>query len=151
MLAGFGGSKCGPSEKQDAEWDKQFAALAAFVTNHSRLPTGREPGHEALGRWVWTQRHSKSVGTLEDARGLRLEGLRGWSWSAFSTWEEQFAALVAFEAVHNRLPRQRGEPSHEALGRWVETQRRSKSVGTLEEARRLRAAGGGAWLALECT
>ena len=125
LLAGIGTCCCGPSERPEAAWDARCDELEAFgTTHHGRLPIWHEPSHEALASWMFTQQSTKTTGAIREARGRRLEGVKGWRWStrnltAARAWDAWCDELEAFGTSHHgRLPESL-EPGHEALASWM--------------------------------
>jgi hypothetical protein len=102
------------------EWWATFNLLAMHVAKHRRIPRRAE-----LGRWARNQCMDRH--TLTAAQQLSLESLEGWRWDAYkSSWEMNFAVLVAYVNQHRRLPAQSAVIEGIKLGRWVCKQRVAK-------------------------
>jgi superfamily II DNA or RNA helicase len=60
-------------------WEQNFAALQAFSTRYSRLPTSRADGEEGrLAMWISNQRKELKAGRLSPERDQRLKSIPGW-------------------------------------------------------------------------
>jgi hypothetical protein len=129
-------------------WDERLGQLRAYKAAHSdcNVPTMGYKPNPQLGAWVGTQRRCKAAGKLLPERMERLDAL-GFAWSAREdfddAWQQRFAELEAYTAVHGdcKVPR-RYKPNPQ-LGAWVSVQRTLKAAGKLakERAERLEAMG----------
>ena len=137
------------TNKAEAAWEKRFAELEAFQTEHEHCLV---PYRHPLGGWVHRQRRERRRRALAAPRAARLDGL-GFAWNARdAAWEAGFRALRAYRrgAGHCRVPasyvaeegpgRAAAAPPL-ALGEWVNSQRKRYKEGRLSEERRRRLEG----------
>jgi hypothetical protein len=95
-------------------WSARYEELVAFHAEHGTLPTRATP----LGSWVHNERNARA--TMAPERKAKLEALPFWVWHTFDdAWDANYAALIAYHAAHNRIPRAK----EGRLGTWVVTQR----------------------------
>ena len=65
----------------DAQWERQFCALAAFKAKHGHCNVpAKYPASPPLGRWLTRQRYSRHQGQLSGERIQRLTEL-GVTWA----------------------------------------------------------------------
>ncbi|MBF0463073.1 MAG: Helicase associated domain protein [Magnetococcales bacterium] len=117
-----------------AYWEAQCADLIRFQTEqgHCLVPPSW-PADPLLADWVGKQRRDWRAGRLSAERLARLEAL-GFVWDPEEkAWQEQWAALQAFYAVHGHCH----VPDTVApLAEWVRQQRRAGLGQTLSAERR---------------
>ncbi len=125
----------------DAQWEKGFAHLEAFVKEygHCRVSRGyRSSDGFTLDMWVVGQRSTKEK--LSGERKARLDAL-GFDWDPLtSKWEEGFPHLEAFvkEHGHCRVPQAYKTADGFKLGTWVGNRRMDQRKGKLSPERRAR-------------
>jgi uncharacterized membrane protein len=130
-----------PGWKWCYTWDEQLEDLRKYVAAHNKLPKQR---HDPLGIWVHTQRTNKDKLTAE--KKAALGAVPGWVWKTREiknkyTWDEQLAALHEYVDANNEMP----STSHERLGTWISTQRKSQGMLTPEKKAALEAIPGWVW------
>ncbi|VEU38646.1 unnamed protein product [Pseudo-nitzschia multistriata] len=135
-------------------WDAMFSLLRDYyeVEGHCNVPKDYtirvvanidDVQEKRLGSWLNQQRRSKLKGNLGADRQRRLESL-GVVWDlSIIQWEEMFVHLRDFRERegHSNVPnRYKVETSFplKNLGAWLQTQRRLKQEGTLDQNRRER-------------
>ncbi len=134
-------------------WDRRFGELLLFKSQkgHCNVPA-IFPANPMLGLWLHNQRRNKKRGILSQNRIARLEAI-GVVWDSLeSSWESQYAALLAFKrrTGHCNVPR---HYEHDpGLSFWLNRQRHAKKRGQLSADRvaRLEAAGIG-WSSKEAS
>jgi superfamily II DNA or RNA helicase len=128
----------------DADWENNFAALAAYKAEHGDCRVTRYwPRNPALGAWVSNQRTAYKAGELSSDKVARLAALEfEWDLYAFD-WENKFAALATYKAQHGDCSVPLRWPENPALGRWVNNQRAACKAGRLssDKVARLTALG----------
>jgi hypothetical protein len=133
------------------KWDQTFAAVLAFRGKHNRWPLADATGAEdVLARWISNQRKVWKMGELSLDRIKRLEALPGWSWDRWAdTWDQNFEAVQAFHAKHNRWPLGSGSGEEDVLARWISKQRMKwkKDALSPERVTRLEDLPGWVWSA----
>lgn len=141
------------AHRQTPVWDRNFDALAAYAAEHGHAdPPADHVTNDgvALGEWVRDLRRPTRRAKLAAARQDRLEALPSWSWefTPRPTWEESYAALVAFVAEHGHAaPVHTYREDDRVLGKWVTEQRHARGQGRLsaDRAARLARLPGWAW------
>lgn len=131
------------------QWEQQFNKLKDYVKKHghARVPRFYTVDGHPLGRWVVSQRNRYVHGTLPPDRARQLEALPGWTWGPRTDqWEESFRRLADYAKRNGdaRVP-QADIVDGFNLGRWVVTQRRFHSKGTLDPDQERRLAGLPGW------
>jgi hypothetical protein len=142
-------------EDADAVWEQRFAELEAHKALHGdcKVPQKHKPNPQ-LGKWVKYQRQLKTAGKLAQERVARLEAL-GFEWNglkdADEAWQQRFAELEAYHALHGDCKVPRVYKPNPQLATWVGTQRVYKAAGKLpqERVQRLEALGGFEWSVLD--
>jgi superfamily II DNA or RNA helicase len=132
------------------QWEEGFAHLEEYARTHGNA---RVPGSYCidafnLGAWVSTQRQQFGKGKLDDERRRRLEAVATWTWDPqVQQWEEGFAHLVDFVAVHGdaRVPGSEVFTGF-LLGRWARRQRVAHTQGQLDAGRAARLEGLSGWV-----
>jgi hypothetical protein len=119
--------------RKDAAWERTFALLEFYVTEHGDACVLRSycSGGIALGKWVNKQRAERRA--LSEDRRRKLERLPGWRWQArASAWEERLHLLRDFvrEHGHARVPRTH-RVGDVGLGAWAGRQRLAYRRGVL--------------------
>jgi hypothetical protein len=118
-------------DRRATQWEDGFAELVAYKAKHGHcnVPTGAQ-----LGNWVHAQRRARKgqgTGRLSAEQIKRLDDL-DFVWDPLDAqWEEQFEALIAYEAKHGHCNVPRGSQ----LGNWVGTQRTVYKDGKLSDQR----------------
>lgn len=135
------------------QWEDGFQHLEEYVSKegHSR-PTNRQKTEDGfpLGRWVGTQRNSRS--SMPAERRVKLEALLGWSWDAVvDKWEDGFRHLEEYvrKEGHSRPQRRYIAADGFGLGLWVGHQRDGQLKLSEERKARLEALPGWSWDAFE--
>jgi helicase associated protein len=66
------------------QWENAFKMLEEYTSEHrsSRVPYSYELDGFRLGVWVYEQRSQYAKAKLNPMPQKRLEGLRGWTWTA---------------------------------------------------------------------
>jgi hypothetical protein len=119
-------------------WEEGFAALTEFRTRHGhcRVPQDqRDASGFRLGRWVGKLRGEG----LTSERKQRLDAI-GFVWNPFDqSWEDSFAALIAFKSRegHCVVPDGRGAGALQQLAKWVSHQRHRRNTMSAERRTRL--------------
>ena len=131
------------------QWEEGFRALLRYVDSHghARVPKSAVHGNYPLGTWTTKQRTTYSRGTIDADRCRRLEDVPGWTWDPFAAqWEAAFAAIQHYADGHGhaRVPSSYTTDGLQ-LGRWVVTQRRNHTKGTLDPDREQRLASLPGW------
>ena len=118
-----------------AEWENGFRHLKKFADQdgHSNvLRNYKTVDGYPLGQWVCDQRKNKNA--MSPELKVRLAGLPNWSWSAKNAsgdnWEKGFHYLKEFinqKGSCEELPREYVTEDGYCLGKWVATQRSTKS------------------------
>merc|ERR1719162_1967277 len=125
-------------DAQEAAWERSRGLLLAFKARegHCDVPHKHEEQGDKLGVWLGTQREAYKGGTLEARRVAALEAA-GVVWDPLeAAWKRSHGLLLAFTARegHCDVP-QKHEEQGEALGEWLNTQRKAYKRGTLEARR----------------
>jgi hypothetical protein len=131
----------------DADWERAFSALAAFVSRegHAQVPANLRENGLNLGNWISHQRKARD--TMLPERRERLEATPGWTWSTLDDqWNRGYAALGTFVAreQHANVPQAHREQGL-ALGPWVRHQRAQRDSMAHERVQLLEALPGWAW------
>jgi superfamily II DNA or RNA helicase len=126
----------------DEGWEKGFAALKSFKARegHCNVHQAHIESAFKLGQWVSERRKNRHSMSLE--RRQRLDAI-GFVWQPReTTWEEGFAALMAFKTRegHCRVPISHAEGTFK-LGRWVHNQRKNICDISADRRKRLDAIG----------
>ncbi|MBF0162328.1 MAG: Helicase associated domain protein [Magnetococcales bacterium] len=119
-----------------AYWEEMFASLQHYreIHGHCLLPPSW-PENPLLADWVGKQRRDWRGGRLSEERISRLNGL-DFVWDPEEkAWQEQWALLAEFHAVHGHchLPDEQTE-----LAEWLRQQRRLAIKNGLSPERRAR-------------
>ena len=139
---------------KDAQWDDFIAALTAFAHEHGTSYPPRDPTRPdlvKLNQSVVSVRRPERRNRLSTTQRRQLESLPGWSWESRqkATWEEYFAALVAFadDHGHARPPIDYCTAGGLTLGRWVRSMQQPSRRKKLSAQRtaRLEALPGWTW------
>lgn len=126
-----------------SEWLNRRDALAAFIENHGRTPSGSasDTAERHLAKWLSTQRSADRKGSLSPARRMSLDSIEHWNLTsrAFATelWKSRLEQLAAFQTGQGRLPSYKNsvDPAEHSLGIWLHVQRQQNSQGLLSEIR----------------
>ncbi|MDO2394681.1 Helicase associated domain protein [Mycobacterium avium subsp. hominissuis] len=141
-------------DPREAQWEDFITALRAFAAEHGHAYPPREPTRPELvklNQAVVSVRRPARRDRLSAQQRRQLEELPGWSWEyrQKSTWENSFAALVAYAAQHGHAapPKDYCTPDGLALGLWVNDMRRPSRRRKLSARRaaRLEALPGWTW------
>jgi len=122
------------------QWEEAFSYLKAYKEEHNDclVPQGfKTAGGFALAKWVSNQRSNKDK--LKPERVQRLDAL-GFVWDPLiQQWEEGFSHLKTYIDEHSDdvVPSKYRTSDGFSLGRWVTSQRESKSKLTPEKVARL--------------
>ena len=128
----------GWSWDQNADaWDLNFEAIQAFRAKHNRWPSKVASGEEGVfAIWIGTQRTAWKKDKLSSERISRLEALPSWSWDPLAeTWDQNFEAVQAFRAKHNRWPSNVASGEERVLATWIGTQRTASKKDKLSSER----------------
>jgi hypothetical protein len=136
---------------RDADWEKGFVALQIYMDRegHALVPTSYMENAYPLGAWLGKQRGTRQ--SMPNARKVRLESLKGWSWNKFdSQWELSFTALKGYVAREGdaRVPVSHVEGAIN-LGNWVGSQRGRKDALSEDKQERLENLPGWTWNLVE--
>lgn len=129
-------------------WWHTFTVLAEWVAKEqsSSPPQQLVVTGEWIGRFVNTARQAHRRGELSADKVKAFEELPAWSWNQrVDWWEEHFAQLAAYAAVHaSACPSAGTFTDGFDIGRWVHKQRAALRTGKLTpaQAERLRALPG---------
>merc|ERR1712032_202868 len=115
--------------KQQNDWERMYGLLVVYKNreSHCNIPQGHKENGENLGTWLSSQRQRTKRGTLPSEKAKRLEKL-GVVWDPIiQRWERMFTHLVQYKERegHCRVPQSHKEDG-EALGVWLQTQRKTK-------------------------
>ena len=125
-----------------AQWEEGFSRLARYVERHgdTLVPHAYTDDGYSLGNWVAVQRRDHARGVLDADRDQRLEKVSGWTWTPNTDrWEKGFTQLRQYVDRHGNARVAVDQKANGFnLGRWVATQRRFHSKGTLDAVRRRR-------------
>lgn len=126
----------------DAAWESQFEALKAFAMQHGHCRVPQQYTDDPrLGLWLFKQRRLKKAGKLCGEREARLARL-GVDWDPdAAVWEQRFADLKAFKAVHGHCDVPKEWRANQKLGTWLSVQRRCYAANQLSHSRRARLEG----------
>lgn len=139
---------------KDAQWDDFIAALSAFADEHGHSYPPRDstqPELVKLNQSVVSVRRPERQDRLTAEQRRQLENLPGWSWESRqkASWEEYFAALVAFADEHGHAtpPLDYCSAGGLTLGRWVRSMQQPSRRRKLSDQRaaRLEALPGWTW------
>lgn len=146
----------------DARWEQNFAALAAYTHQHSNTaipPDYRSDAGTGVATWLHEIRSTRSRDTLTPDRRTRLETLPGWTWARTRndhSWDDAYQELVDWVDEHGHAsPTQSTRtPTGLALGHWISAQRVAYKNGTMatnnpDRITRLQALPGWAWDAFD--
>ncbi len=126
-------------DPKKAAWEGMFKLLGAYKArhNHCKVPKGWKENPE-LADWVIRQRREHGGGRLTPEQSGRLEAM-GFVWDLeLDAWENGFAALKKYHAIHGHAEIPAPYPRNRELGDWAEEQRRKNSKGTLSPERKQR-------------
>jgi superfamily II DNA or RNA helicase len=117
-------------------WERMLEALTAYKRDYGNCNVPRSfDGNRGLGAWCHNQRHAYKNGKLPSEYASRLEQL-GFEWNPTqSTWEQMFAALSAYKAVHGNCDVPDPYPDNPRLGRWCAFQRHRLTANKLSPDR----------------
>lgn len=116
-------------EATTASWEFWFGLLEEYVAHvgNALVPDGwKSIDGYALGSWCRSQRQVFKKALVDPEKQIRLNGLRGWSWSPFDDqWFASFQALKYFseETGHSSPDVNYTTQDGLKLGRWVVKQR----------------------------
>lgn len=115
-------------------WERWFAELQQYRREHGDCKVPYEcPRNRALGEWVHRQRNLRGRGKLSEDRVRRLEEM-GFVWNVRDArWHDRFESWKRFkeENGHGNVPHVHAQDP--ALGKWVNWQRTSNSMGTISD------------------
>lgn len=119
-------------------WERCLAALVRYVEQHGSAnpPLSATVGKLSVGNWVRIQRASHAAGTLPLALEIRLERLKGWTWSPDENrWEAGLRSLRSYVARHGSadVPPNTFEDGY-PLGHWVQRCREDRRSSSLTSA-----------------
>lgn len=120
-------------------WDERYGQLLRYKELHGNCNVPRDwPENPRLSLWVKTQRKLYNNGRLTSKRYQLLREI-GFLWNPHDqSWEEGFAALVAFRSLHGHCIVPDRYPSNQVLANWVKVQRRAKLKGEIDPFREQR-------------
>jgi superfamily II DNA or RNA helicase len=130
-----------------SRWDQGFEHLARFVKRegHARVPLGYVEDGFKLRVWVGTQRGAYKRKVISAERVTQLESLPSWTWDERSDmWEESFSRLRSYAEGEGHVNVATDNPE---LAAWIQSQRRRRRIGDLDDARaaRLKSLPGWTW------
>lgn len=127
----------------DAKWESRYSELKAFRQQHGHCEV---PPGTALSSWIKSQRTARYNKSSTGRRLLSEEDIRRLDEIDFiwkpkddtEQWESMFKSLSKYKSIHgNCLVRKRDEEDENLakLGKWVQTQRRLKKKGRMQQDR----------------
>jgi superfamily II DNA or RNA helicase len=128
----------------DEQWERQFTALKLYKAKHGHcnVPVTRERELDReLGRWCSHQRVLKRSNKLSAERIRRLEVLGFIFDPIASSWEEMFAALMAYKRHYGHCNVSQTDAHNAKLAMWVRSQRARRGVLTPNQIARLEEIG----------
>ena len=136
LLASIGFDlECG-LKTHDLKWNEIYHRLNLFHDNygHANVPKNWNADLK-LANWVSAQRCCQSKGKLSEARIQLLDDL-GFIWNRHNArWEERFAEVLAFKAIHGHFKIPFGYPNSPKLRRFMDAMRNKRNSGNLSKAR----------------
>ena len=126
----------------ERQWEESFAALRDFHNREHHSDVFQKHIENGLRLGIWVGRQRKRRDSLSSDQIKRLDAL-GFVWDVVGTrWEENFAALEAFQGRehHCKVPREHTE-NGQNLRAWVSKQRKEKDQLTVDQIDRLNALG----------
>ena len=112
----------------EMEWNDSYEELKEFFPkNNFVIPSSK---NNKLGNWANHQINNYKNGLLPQDRIDRLNLIEGWKWRTLKDedWHNNFEDLENYVREHGVFPSQHKN----FLGRWANTQRKSKRKNTLE-------------------
>ncbi|MCX6504534.1 MAG: helicase associated domain-containing protein [Actinobacteria bacterium] len=116
-------------DPNEAEWQKNFAALEEYVQeNNDALVPGLHKTTDGifLGSWLSVQRRIYKKGQLSQERIALLESKKDWTWNQLEAdWQKNFAALEEYVQENNDalVPNNHKTTNGILLGQWASYQR----------------------------
>ena len=113
-------------DAREALWGKNYAELVAYkeAKGHCNVPANSGP----LGAWCSTQRIECGKGKMTSERIDRLDAI-GFDWNPIiTTWDKNYAELVAYKEEHGHCNINKENSS---LGRWCSFQRKRHKKGNI--------------------
>ena len=134
--------------RNDMAWNCGLEAAKQYREQYGNLLVPKkyvDASGFALGTWIVNARKRCTEGKLTEQRIQQLDAL-GMSWNAFDTrWEQGYLLAMEYSAENSDLdiPVDYVTPEGEALGKWLQNQRRAYSNGKLspDQINRLEAIG----------
>jgi len=124
-------------DPRDELWNNYYAILMKFIQTHNRFP---EHGHDpeeyekGLASWINKQCTAKKEGMLSGEKCGLLETVPGWLWDRKDAkWRQAYADMISFINRHNRLPLLDQDYDEYDMATWINTQKKDKSNGKLED------------------
>ena len=118
----------------DAHWDKMYASLIDFSSEHGhcRVPRGSKEYGE-LSAWVSSLRSRRKKLSAEKIARLAQAGF---SWDPKSEyWRSQYEQLLDFHKHHGHSNVILSDDRHGTLGKWVQRQRHAFKAGSLDASK----------------
>jgi hypothetical protein len=144
-IFGLKASSSSEEPRRQTNWENNLSLLKRFKERegHCNVPRSHREDGAPLGRWVATQRYTKSldsdrIQSLEEV-GLLWNGFQSNQQRYFIKWEEHLALLEKFliREGHCNAPASHKEEGFN-LGSWVVTQRILHKKGKLHPDRQKR-------------
>ncbi|MEK9658299.1 MAG: helicase associated domain-containing protein [bacterium] len=99
-------------------WDSMYLALKEYMSTYHSMP---KKGH-LLSHWCQRQRQAKKTCKLTQDRIKALDDI-GFSWSNYSSWQQNFELLRDYIQQYQHMPDQRVSYKEVRLGAWAQMQR----------------------------
>ena len=128
----------------DDQWEQQFTALKGYKAKHGHCnvpATRKRELDRELGRWCAHQRVLKRSNKLNAERIRRLEVLGFIFEPIASSWEEMFAALMAYKRLYGHCNVPQTDAHNSRLASWVAGQHTRRSNLTSDQTAKLEAMG----------
>jgi len=125
----------------DEKWENMFRLMEQYKEQHGdyNVPFKHKEDGFNIGQWLNKQRHFKKKDQLEASRRDRLDKL-GVVWKVNESpklWENVFQLLKQYKQREgNCNVLQNHKEDNFNLGYWLNTQRKLKKKGTLEDSRK---------------
>jgi len=140
---------------REESWKNYYMILMQFIQTHNRFPEHRYDPEEyeeyetCLISWINSQCTAKKKGNLSGDKIGLLEAMPGWIWDKKDAkWRQAYADMISFINLHNRLPLPDQDYDDYDIVKWINTQRKDKRTGKLEDKyiRLLESVPGWSWI-----
>jgi hypothetical protein len=124
-------------ENLELRWHSLYERLKQYCAEHgdADVPSGWKADRQ-LAAWVSSQRERRKKGAMTDEEFAMLDTL-GLTWQSrdVGTWEDRFAEVAAFKAIHGHCDIPTIYRENLKLGRFVNAMRTQRNHGTLRSER----------------